>query len=113
MILNTYHKNSQSQYGAHSTASVVARYGMAEGVTLADLLACCQANYALLLELINFMKRQGFRRERPSRQELMDKLNQVFTETIDNRKELKKLRSLNEENNEHIRELQKHKKKNR
>ena len=112
MIVNTYTRRPQIQYGVHSTATVTARYGNSTGVTLVDLLKCCEANYALLLELINFMKRSGFRRERPSRQDLMDKLNQVYTETIDNRRELKRLRAISEETDGHIRKLQEHQKKN-
>ena len=104
MILNTYSKVSQAQYGAQSTGSVGAWYGESEGVTLEDL-------YDLILELINFMKKQGFRRERPSRQELSKKLDQILTETIDNRKELRQLRSASEETDERIRQLQEHQEK--
>jgi hypothetical protein len=60
--------------------------------TLEDILECCQAILAAI-------RKQGFRRERPTRQELMDKMNQIFVENIDIRKELKRLKLNNGEDN--------------
>lgn len=57
-----------------------------------EVLACCK----LILELL---KKKGYRRERPSRLELMQKMNQIFVENIDIRKELKRIRLMSEENN--------------
>jgi hypothetical protein len=86
MILNTYSKISHAGYGAHSTASVGAQYGFSpDETTLDDILACCA-------EILAALRGRGFRREKPSRKELMDKLLQVQTEAIDIRRELKHIR---------------------
>ena len=92
MIVNTYSVVSQAQYGAQSTGSVNAWAGEAEGVTLEDILACCQ-------QILTALRGRAFRRERPSRQELWDKINQVMVESVDIRKELKRLRLMTGENN--------------
>jgi len=84
MILNTYHKNSQNSYGAHSTASISAQFGMSEGITLQDVLDCCK-------QILEALRGRAFRREIPSRKEIMDKITQVQVETIDIRRDIKRI----------------------
>ena len=46
----------------------------------------------LMNEILAALRGRGFRRETPSRLELMQKINQIQVETVDIRKELKRLR---------------------
>ena len=59
-------------------------------VTLEDILACCQANNDLLNLILEFLRQQGFRRERPTRQELYDRERLILNEIRDMKKEIRR-----------------------
>lgn len=65
--------------------------GKAPDITVKDLLVCCETNYAMLVEVLRIIKRQGFKRDKPSRAELMKKNEQILTELRDMRKVIQRM----------------------
>lgn len=73
-----------AQYGAYYS------YNPDKPVTLEDILACCAANNTLLQQILDFLRKQGFRRERPTRQELWDQNQRTLNEIRDMKKEVRR-----------------------
>lgn len=89
MILNTYSKNPQAQYGAMNTSSVGATFATNEGVTLQDVLDCCQK---LILightnETMNFQLLRFTRSVKKTVDENTKRLNNLYSAIRDIRKE--------------------------
>jgi len=55
----------------------------AERITLADVLACCQANAAVNLVILKKLNLRGFRREKPSRLDLQNQIQVLSDELRD------------------------------
>ena len=58
-------------------------------VTMEDLLECCETNYAVLLEILRFIKQQGFRREKISREELQRQNMEILAEIREMKRQLR------------------------
>lgn len=76
------HRNIQT----YQPGSIVVYQGLAPAVTLEDILDCCMEGKEAILEILTILRRRGFRREKPSRLEIMRKLDMVLEETRDMRK---------------------------
>jgi len=72
------------QYGLYGT------FTADRPVTLEDVLECCNKNNALLQDIQVFLRQQGFRRERPTRQQLDDKMQIVLNEVRDQKKDYRR-----------------------
>ena len=88
MLINWNHSRHKNvgiiQYGI-----IQAWISNAHEVTLDDLLECCRTNYALLLEVIRFLKQQGFRREKISREELQRQNMEILAEIREMKRQLR------------------------
>ena len=59
-------------------------------ITLEDILACCLANAAANTQILNFLRQQGFRREKITRQELKNQGQSILNELRDMKKEIRR-----------------------
>ena len=89
-MIFTYSKLTQSSYGTVGAGGNRVYSSLASDVSLEDILACCLANNAWLVQVLDFVKKQGFRRERRTRKELFDKMNATLIEVRDMKKEIRR-----------------------
>ena len=92
MILNTYSKIPPNRYSAFPNTSRIY-----VGSTVGDISVTLQDIYDLLLDTLDAIKKRGFKLEKPSRSDLMTKLSQVEVETIEMRKDMRRMKTLLDE----------------
>jgi len=81
---NTGSTIQQLQSGIYQT------FYVSSPTTLDDLLACCIKNGELSVEILNFLKRQGYRKEKISRDQMMATMQTVLNEVRDMKKEIRR-----------------------
>ena len=83
MILTFPTANPGVSTGFVSYGSYTAYIGVDAGVTLEDVLLCCEANGQLLSTIIKKMNLRGFRRDKPTRKELQAQNQEILNELRD------------------------------
>lgn len=90
-MIFTYNGQRQEQAGNLQYGSYFLYSAQAKTVSLADILACCISNGEKLDSLL--ARKNGFRRDKPSRKDLMEQNQLILNELRAVKKEIRQNRS--------------------